>query len=204
MKDQSITRQKSVTYLGVIIDDKVKFNEHTKHIGKKISRSIGVLYRIKNLVPQNVLYNLYYSLIFPYLNYCNLVWSGTYWTHLNSVWLLQKWAMRLINLKPPRSHTNQLFIECKILKLPEIRLFKLGIFMFKNKSNPIFVRNNPYNVRNQDLLNPVSARLTSTEQSVYFAGPNMWNPLPPTLKSCNTLNSFKSQLKLHLLSDYNG
>ena len=202
MKNRSITRKEYVTYLGVVLDEKVKFHKHTEYIGKKISRSIGVISRIKNLVPQNVLYNLYYTLIFPYFNYCNLVWCGTYWVHLNSIWLLQKRAIRLINLKPPRSHTNHLFIESKILKLPEIRLLKLGIFMFKNKDHPMFVRNIAYNFRSQDLLNTTFARLTSTEQSIFYAGPTMWNNLPYTLRNCSSVNSFKKELKSHLLLTY--
>ena len=148
MNNRSIIRKSHVTYLGVILDDQVKFNKHTEYISSKISRSVGVISKIANHVPQKVLHNIYYALIYPYLNYCNVIWSSTYWQHLNSVWLSQKRAIRAISLKPPRSHTNPLFINSKILLLPGIRLLKLGIYMFKNIQHLLLIRTTSYNTRN--------------------------------------------------------
>ena len=34
--------------------------------------------------------NIYYTLIYPYLIYCNLVWGGAASVHLNKLLLLQK------------------------------------------------------------------------------------------------------------------
>ena len=202
MNNRAINRKSHVTYLGVILDENVKFNKHTDYIGSKISRSIGVLSKIANYVPQKILYNLYYTLIYPYFNYCNSIWSSTYWLHLNSIWLLQKRAIRVITCKPPRHHTNQLFASNKILKLPEIRLLKLGLFMFKNLHHPMFARTISYNTRNQDYVAPIFSRLTSTRQSVYFSGPTVWNNVPLPIKNCTSEKSFKYQWKTHLLLSY--
>ena len=127
--------------MGVFLDDKLKFNEYANYISKKISKSIGVICRIRMYIPNSVLLNLYYTIIYPYLTYCNVIWCGTYWSHLNSIWLQQKRAIRVINWKPPRYHTSELFSGSKILKLSDIHALSLGIFMFTNQSHPKFVRN---------------------------------------------------------------
>ena len=70
--------QSECKFLGVYLDDRLKFNHHIEFIRKKISKNIGVLYRIRDCVPHRVLKNLYYSLIYPYLSYCIVSWGATY------------------------------------------------------------------------------------------------------------------------------
>ena len=202
LNDQSLSRESNVLYLGVILDDELKFNKHTKQISAKISKSIGVISRIKNLVPFPVLRNLYFTLVYPYLYYCLLIWGATYQRHLNSLWLLQKRAIRVINLKPYRHHTSQLFFQNKILKLPDIYSLKIGLYMYDNKDNPIFVRNHDHHTRSRSLLYPVYSRLTSTQQSVNFSGPAKWNNIPPSIKNSRTKSIFKNQYKNYLLLPY--
>ena len=40
-----------VTFLGLMLDDKMKFDKHIQYICGKISKSIGILFRIRSLVP---------------------------------------------------------------------------------------------------------------------------------------------------------
>ena len=48
MSNIKIDYASSIRFLGVIIDDKLKFNVHIKEITKKISKNIGVLYKLSN------------------------------------------------------------------------------------------------------------------------------------------------------------
>ena len=66
---------------------------------KKVTRSIGVLNKLKAFTPYCTMKNLCYSLIYSYLNYCNLAWGGTFSAHLNPPIILQKKAIRIINFK---------------------------------------------------------------------------------------------------------
>ena len=84
-------------FLGIILDKKLKFNHHTKYISNKISKSIGIIYRLKPVLPTRCLFSLYHSFVYPYLTYCNIVWGNTFNTHLKPLEILQKRAIRLIN-----------------------------------------------------------------------------------------------------------
>ena len=55
-----------------------------------ISRSIGVLYKIKPLVNLKILQTLYYSIIYPHLIYAIEVWGSVDTTHTNHIIMLQK------------------------------------------------------------------------------------------------------------------
>ena len=200
--NQPIIRVKSFTYLGVIIDEKLKFDQHTKYLCSKVSKSIGIFYKIRYLVPDSVLFNLYHTLVYPYLNYCNVAWCGTYWTHLNSLWLLQKRVIRIIHRKPFLFPTNQLFLDSKLLKLPEIYSFKLGMFIFDIQDQPNFSRTHNYNSRYRNLLYPPSARLTTTQHSVFNAGIRCWNAIPEPIRNSRSISIFKNNYKSHLISLY--
>ena len=45
--------------------------KHIDHISLKISKVIGIMHRLKDIYPKNILLTLYNSLIVPHLNYCH-------------------------------------------------------------------------------------------------------------------------------------
>ena len=77
-------------FLGVIIDNKLNHKQHIHLICKKVSKSIGIFYRLRNIFPQCILINLYYALIYPYFLYCIVIWGGASASSLDPVKKLQK------------------------------------------------------------------------------------------------------------------
>ena len=63
---------------------------------------------------------VYYSLIYPYVIYCNLAWGGTYPNHLLPLIKLQKKIIRLINNEQYLAH---LFYKSKILKIEDVATY---------------------------------------------------------------------------------
>ena len=60
--------------LGVTIDSKLNFSNHISSICQKASQRIGVLMRLRNLIPTKAKLVLFESVVLPYLTYCHLVW----------------------------------------------------------------------------------------------------------------------------------
>ena len=83
----------------------MSWNLHINHISLKISKAIGILYRLKTIYPQLVLQTLYNTLILPYFNYCILAW-GAIISEGNPLHLLQKKALRLISNSNYIAHTE--------------------------------------------------------------------------------------------------
>ena len=61
-------------------------------VGKKISKVTGILYRLRKLFPENVLFTLYNSLIISYINYGLLLWG----IDCHKLEILQKKALRFM------------------------------------------------------------------------------------------------------------
>jgi len=95
----------STKCLGVYVDQHLTWKVHIKNISSKIAKNIGILSRISYLLPSYTRITLYYSLIYPYLSYCNMVWASTYKSRLHSLTVLQKRAVRFIAGAPCGSHT---------------------------------------------------------------------------------------------------
>jgi len=77
-------------FLGVNINQTLSCNEHIQTIKNKINKNIGIIRKIKQSVPQSVLNMLYYTLIHPYLLYCNTVWALHRTTFLDKLFVTQK------------------------------------------------------------------------------------------------------------------
>ena len=69
-------------FLRVIIDNKLKWNDHIAYAKSKISKTIGLFYKMCQYLGRKALVNLYYSLVFPYLIYCNEIWGNASSVHL--------------------------------------------------------------------------------------------------------------------------
>ena len=81
-------------FLGIIIQNNLKWDTHINAISLKICRTIGILNKLKNVLPQSILKMLYYSLIVPHLNYGILLWGYS----TGRIFKLQKKALRIITL----------------------------------------------------------------------------------------------------------
>ena len=71
----NIAYSRETSYLGVIIDDTLSFSRNINNVYNKVSKSVGVTYRMSYYVPGYVLLNVYYSLIYSLLSYCITAWG---------------------------------------------------------------------------------------------------------------------------------
>ena len=85
----ALKQETKVRFLGIYIDEGLAWKSHISFICKKISKSVGIMYRFRFLLSSNTKISLYYTLIYPYLTYCTTVWSSTYVTNLNYIFLIQ-------------------------------------------------------------------------------------------------------------------
>ena len=203
MRGETINLLNNITFLGVSLDNKLKFDQHIKLTCMKISKSIGILYKIQSFVPKSCLLTIYYSFIYPYLQYCIPVWGSTSDAHKKPLITLQKRAVRIICGASYREHTNPLFRANKILKIEDIYIFSIAIYMYKNNHNLTdLLRNHSYNTRFYNHLLPPYERLTTSQQSVIFNGARIWNDIPSSIRDANSMFAFKARLRKHLLLKY--
>jgi len=78
----TIPLQDCVKYLGIVFDSRLTFVQHIQLLEKKINRSMGIMYKLKNMLFIRSLTTLYYALVHLYLLYGILVWGATFESNL--------------------------------------------------------------------------------------------------------------------------
>lgn len=205
-----IERVNENKFLGVIIDDKINWKSHIKHVHSKLSRSISVLSKARHILDHKSLHILYCSLILPYLHYCAEVWGNTYKCSIQSLFILQKRAIRIIHNTGYREHTNLLFLKSKTFKFIDLVHFQTAQIMYKAIHNKLpgniqklfFNREGGYNLRGECNLKHQRARTTIKGFCVSVCGVRLWNSLGVELKRCPSMTQFKKQYKHMVFTKY--
>ena len=210
---QSISEVTETKFLGVILDNKLCWDAHIKYISQKISKSVSILRILKHTFPTNILKTIYHSLIYPYYNYCNLIWGCAASTHLESLVLLQKKCIRLISKAGYYDHTASLFSDHKVLTVAEIYDYNCSKFIYQcyNNNNYLYFKNklnknsdfHNYKTRGRNLLRKPFIRLHKFINSFLSNGMDMWNLIPENIKLAKSFDTFKIKAKRYILDPSN-
>ena len=209
--DQILIQKRHVKFLGVYLDENLSWKIHINYISKKISKSVGIIYRSRFLLTSATKLALYYSLIYPYLTYCNIVWSSTYETNVKRIYLLQKRAVRAMSNSDYRAHSAPLFRKLNILDIYKLNTHCIGKFMFSYSRDllpecfdNLFIFNNQihdHNTRAATKYRSHACRTNIKQFTILHQGPKIWNCLPPSITEINTISSFKRKLKEYLIEN---
>ena len=74
--DTKMELANSLKILWVTIDNKLTYFEHISNMLKKVYAKIGLLTRLKKLMPRNVPLSLYKAYLLPHLEYCSPLLIG--------------------------------------------------------------------------------------------------------------------------------
>ena len=135
LNNKKIEQVKETIFLGVVLDECLTWRSHIAFIANKISKSLGIIHKASFFLNKQSLWILYFSMIYPYLQYRNLVWSNTYQTIMSRLQTLQKRIIRAINKSHFLAHTNPIFKSLYLLKLEDIRKLQISQFMFSIRNN---------------------------------------------------------------------
>ena len=121
-------------YLGVIIDDKLKWHDHITYICRKIFKFSDLFYRIRRITTTKILLMLYYALVCPHLHYSIIDWGCACNTLLAPLHAIQNKILRCISHTKIIQSVSPKYKQKKILKLYDIHKMELAKFMFKLKN----------------------------------------------------------------------
>ena len=86
----SIDRVDTHKFLGIFVDEELNWKTHVDKIATQISRTIGIMYKLKHFIPIKVLRLIYLSLIQSHLMYGISVWRSVDSSNCNRLITLQK------------------------------------------------------------------------------------------------------------------
>ena len=94
---QKISCVKETKTLGVLIDKNITWKNDIKATCTKISKAIGMMRQVKNVISNESLKRLYKALVLPYFDYSSLVWDNCSNSLKDRIQKLQNKAGRIIN-----------------------------------------------------------------------------------------------------------
>lgn len=201
--DNIIERVQVFKYLGVLLDEKLKWDEHIRKLCSKLTQVAGVFRRISDFVPLETKRNLYFTLFHSHLTYGILVWGTASTTALKSLQTVQNKAIK--NLFGYHQRTSTVFIHSKhdILTVKKVyecaacthihRILHGGVHT--NTILNRFFEQHQHNTRGRDrLLSHRRYTTTFGQNSAVNRATALYNNLQQELKVLPE-NGFKSKLK---------
>ena len=138
IQETLLIRQYETKFLGVILTDKLKWNKHIDVVSSKASKCVGIISKVRHLIPLHLTRLLYSTLVEPYITYCNLVWCLPVKTvMLDKILKIQKKYCRLMTFSSFTARSKPLFLQLKILPVYDIYKLQLATYMYKILNNLI-------------------------------------------------------------------
>jgi hypothetical protein len=174
----------------------------------KLNKSLYCINRAKNFLSNKALKTLYYSLIHSHLSYCTPILNCANNSNIQTIYKIQKKAIRTVTRNNYLAHKNPIFVEHKILPLPkltvysELKLMHSIIYGYCPPSlRHLFQRNEQrdlnQNLRNADDITVPHPRIKLFKKSLLYRLSVGWNALTD-LKLQHNKTTFKISLKEHL------
>ena len=197
--DKPIEEVSSFTYLGVIINKHLTWQDHVEYVSGKINKKLGLLRRIRACLPLEARLLFFNSYILPIFDYADIIWwdRGNK-TSMSQLQILHNKAARIIlDLPQFVSATESLSkLEWKLLnRRAEHRLF----FLYKCINNLFSCTFNlnfnkdthNYNTRSRNnIRKSLANRNWGLWTSINFAS-NDWNQLDLAIREEKSLSKFK-------------
>ena len=210
--NHKINKVQSAKYLGIILDDKLSWNEHVENISNSIIKYINCFKYIKGHLPKHCAKILYYSFIFPRISYGIEIYGKTSKNNLNKLQIIQNKSLKILLNQHPRTSTNYIHSQAKVLKVEHIYEYVTINFVHKQIHGKLpsiystyFTANNRIHrhlTRQNANLHFPQVNSTHGRKMTKFMGPHLWNTLPNNLKHITDNSKFKKAVKHFIVSSY--
>lgn len=160
-----LRRTKNVRYLGVYLDQNLKWDSHIQCIVKKVRYFLYLIHHLKHL-PIRVLEVIYYAYVYSLINYGLIVWGGAFASELKRLCYLQEKFIKILK-------------NNNIPTLEELYITKCLVFHYRRLS--LTFSTSTSITRNKEIILPKHKKTIFEKNSLYTAI-KYFNKLPNHLK----------------------
>ena len=93
---EKIRQVDKTKYLGVIVDDTLSWEEQYESFKKKVAGGLAAMKKLKGILPQSMLFQVYKALVESHLRYADVVWGSLSETKITALQRLQNRAFEII------------------------------------------------------------------------------------------------------------
>ena len=159
INDKKLKQENYTKYLGIIIDEQLNWKQHRKQVNIKLSKGIGIIYKLRHFVPKNTLSMLYNSFIQSHALYGILNWGCASESILEPLKRTLRKAIRVTDFAAYTAHSEPIFKRSRLLNCDKLHKLETANFMFQiNKETS-------YTNLGHELLKTKSLHCYNTRQS---------------------------------------
>ena len=211
--NEVIRRVNGARFLGVWVDEKLKWTDHIEKVKAKVSRLVGVLGRARASLGGSTLRMLYNGLVLPHLQYCLMVWGDFHgdrnMTLGESLARYQKRIVGMIEGKTGSYHADPIFGKLGILKLEDLYKQQLRIHAWKFTRgilprNQLAMFQKLEQVHKYETRSSKQGHLYSTQdhRSIKYRLPKVWEDTGIDIRDAGSLAGMKNRSKKESLGGY--
>lgn len=203
-----LERVKTTKYLGVIIDDRLQFNDHCNYMLRKIRKKTSFLNRIGSNISVYTRCMVYKTIIAPHFEYGATLLINMGETQLNRLQKAQNRAMRVILQCDRYTRIECMLNALQFMNIRQRLYYNLCILIFRmlkcmstdHFKNMLEVVGNisERQTRQAGDIMMQYRRTRSTQKSIFYEGIKMYNGLPIEIKRCDRIELFKRRLKQYI------
>ena len=170
-----------------------------------MSGGLAALKKLKNVVPQLQLYNVYYALVESHLRYADVIWGSLSKKKLAALQRLQDRACSIISNARIKDNWSSSWLNVENLFRYDRTVMTYKIVnrlcpeSLWNKYHPRSSYST-YNTRHCKDLQIPRYRTEFAKKGFHYAALASWNDTPAKICELPTLDRFKKHLKAHLKS----
>lgn len=197
----NIEKTRSIKYLGIIVDQSMRWNEHMVYTTKRLRKLVYKFYQLRNILSKKVLLMVYDALVESIIRYCIIVWGGTFKSTLCNLEIIQKSILKVILKKHRRFSSRRLFEEADVFNVKQIYMYQCLLWL-TNKN--LTFRTHSYNTRTiaSRVMDIPLVRLSHNQKFVSFIAPKLYNQLPSEIKNITNTKTMKNHLKLFVRDNF--
>ena len=194
-------------YLGIILDNKLKWHDHIESLCIKLSKAAGMIYKLKRVAPKSVVKMVYYSIVDSHIRYGITSYGSAESTALDRLVAIHTKIIKY--MKDPNESIPQALSNMGILSIPTLYKFEIikQVYNIRNGTAPnvfknyIHILNHTHGTRSRILenYNIPQPNTERDKKSIKYQGAISWNSLPAELKTCSNKSKFFESLKAHLI-----
>lgn len=141
-----LTRTTSIKYLGLIIDNSLKWSAHIDQLTARTRKLMPTFRKLRNSADRDTLLCVYFALVQSLLQYCVVVWGGIGRSILLPLERAQRGVLKVMLGLPRRYCTDLLYSECPVLTVRQLFIFSTILRKHKSTVYKPVIKRNRYRV----------------------------------------------------------
>ena len=204
-----LTRVACIKYLGIMMDEHLKWNLHYDSLEKKLASTSGLLWKLRHKLPQRIKKLIYHTLFESQINYLSTIHGTADDCTIDRVQKIQNQALRNVFNLDRRDNRVYMYSHCveNCLPVRALHFINTAVFVFSNlkqriHTNVEFKKSTGITRSNEkcQLIKPAS-KTKFGKKRISSYGVNIYNNIDIKIKKLPHVHAFKWALKCSIRTE---